>query len=667
MSKYLAVPIVASVAGVTPRALEIACSRIIRGKSQTWRGANLVVRQVAGRGGRSGLHFEVHADSLPPNIKQLLKCEFSIVEAPSNGLPQHRSAERDWWSLTLSPALAQPPHSRARGDAIDAILARPLTDWNGQPYHVSRRTVERKISAVEKQGVRGLAGRVRADKGIVRVAISKPWDRATKDLPLIERERIAVELKNYVRGLLKDGAQYAVVSQLVAGKLNELTVNAIGEAALDLPAETFNVPRRFIAQERKFKKVAIFNKDRKAYEDAKPRIMRTRQGLEPMSIVVGDVHHVDIVMRRPDGSEAWPKAIAWLDLATNRIWFDIVLLGPGEGIRNADVIASFIAMVSAWGLPRALYLDNGSEYRWSDFIDDALKLVGHIDYDANERDSQIVRAKPYNAPAKAIEGIFGILEQRYFRTLQGWAGGDRTNKKTANVGKPPEPYPGTIDDLRNDIGAFLTLYHNNPQRGSLKKRSPRQVFDAALDAGWERVGIDGRELHAVFATDDTRIPHQGYISFGGDKWTCPELHAFLGDKIIVRIPKFAHPTVIPLLEPSTRKIVGFAERAIRYGILDPAGARAAAAMDKTQRQSIRALDRSAPDVSTNAEVTRFAATIPEARSAPIVATLGISDEAADIARGMAEPEDARADRRKKALRTERQKRLAAYSTGETSL
>ncbi len=207
---------------------------------------------------------------------------------------------------------------------------------------------------------------------------------------------------------------------LAAERLRELSV-AASDAARALPQETFSIPRRFIDREQQYRKVAIFDRNRKAHEDAKPRIIRSRTGLEPQQIIVGDVHHLDIVMRRPDGSEAWPKAVAWLDLATNRIWLDLVLLDKGEGIRNADVIKSFIRMVSAWGMPQSLYLDNGSEYRWPEFVNDALKLVADIKYDVDPRRSQIVRAKPYNASAKAIESIFGLLEQRYFRTLPGWA------------------------------------------------------------------------------------------------------------------------------------------------------------------------------------------------------------------------------------------------------
>jgi hypothetical protein len=598
-------------------------------------------------------------DSLSLNDREQLKA-VQAAENPAFKFRDNRAIERDWWWSLLALALAHPKGSRERRAAIDAIRARPLTDWDGQPYRPSRRTIERKLAAYESHGVAGLAGKVRSDKGTSRVVISDRWDAAVS-LDHVERHRIAVELRSYIRGLYKADTAFAVLAQLAAGKLNELTVAACGEPALDLPPETFHIPRRIIAGERRFRNVAIFNKDRKAFEDAKPRILRTREGLEPMALVVGDVHHLDIVMRRPDGTEAWPKAIAWLDLATNRVWLDLVLLGKGEGIRNADVIASFIRMVAAWGLPQALYLDNGSEYRWSDFIDDALKLVARVDGGGDDRCSQIVRAKPYNAPAKAIEGLFGILEQRYFRTLPGWAGGDRTNKKTANVGKPPEPFPGTIDDLRVAIGSCLTLYEMSPQRGTLKGRSPRQVYEAALAAGWQRVAVDQRQLHTVFATDEIRTPRQGYINFGGDKWTCPELQAFLGNRIIVRVPKFHQPEVLPLLDPAARQIIGFATPATRYGVLDPAGARAAATMDKRRRTAVRELDQMAPDVDTNAEVARLAATVAALPPAPVVATIGISGEAAEIARGLAEPEIAREHRRVKERERHMQRRLAAYA------
>ena len=648
--------------GRSESALEKGCRRISAGRAATYRDCALIVRRARGRGGSAGFHYEVLIESLPLGIQQALKAQ-PTAEQLAFAFRHDGEAKRDWMSRLLAPAAACPKGSGARSAAIDAILNRRITDWTGAPFITSRRNIQRKLAACERDGAGALAPRMRADKGIKRVAIAKAWDRRMRaaGTGALAIQEIAVELQSYIRGLYKKNTSPKIIGTLAAARLRELTVLAEVGGAGSWPGAAFAVPRRFIEAESAHRNVAIFKKDRKAFEDAKPRILRTRDGLVPMQIVVGDVHHLDICMRRPDGSITWPKAIAWLDLATNRVWLTIVLLAPGEGIRNADVIASFIEMCTAWGMPQTLYLDNGSEYRWSDFINDALKLIARVEC-GDDRDSRIVRAKPYNAPAKVIEGIFGVLEYTYFRTLPGWAGGDRTNKKTEKVGRPTEPFPGGIDELRAAIASHLTLYEISPQRGALKGRSPRQAYEAAIAAGWQRIAIDPRELYVAFATDELRIPRQGYISFAGDKWTCPELQSYLGERIIVRAPKFDSPAVLPLLDAKTRDVNGFAQRARRFDMLDPAGAREAATMDRRRRAAIRELDRAAPDIDPNAEIARLTGNVPPAIEAPIAGTIGISPEAAEIARGLAEPPAEREARRKQASATRNRKATEIYGS-----
>ena len=100
---------------------------------------------------------------------------------------------------------------------------------------------------------------------------------------------------------------------------------------------------------------------------------------------------------------ATPKGIAWLDAGTRRVRIDLVLCEPGTAIRNADLIDSFIAMTQDphWGMPAKLYLDNGSEYRFAEFLPDALKLAG-LDCEGFDRGKPLIRATAYNAAAKGI-------------------------------------------------------------------------------------------------------------------------------------------------------------------------------------------------------------------------------------------------------------------------
>lgn len=127
--------------------------------------------------------------------------------------------------------------------------------------------------------------------------------------------------------------------------------------------------RRKVEGERDYQLIAVKEKDNAVFQDKyMPSIRRDYSDLAPRQIVVGDVHPVDIMMRRPDGTAVYPKAIAWYDVATNGIHMTFVLLEPGEGIRREHVAMSFQAMVDEWGLPEMLYLDNGSEYSWDAMI-----------------------------------------------------------------------------------------------------------------------------------------------------------------------------------------------------------------------------------------------------------------------------------------------------------
>lgn len=131
----------------------------------------------------------------------------------------------------------------------------------------------------------------------------------------------------------------------------------------------------------------------------------------------------------------FPKAISWLDPATNEIHMTFVMCEKGEGIRHEHVAQSFEAMVDEWGLPKLLYLDNGSEYKWQEMIAGFTmlsKLAGsmsvfdlgadnEVSARVNDCREAVVRSLAYNAKGKPkIEGAFGNIEQVFFATIQGW-------------------------------------------------------------------------------------------------------------------------------------------------------------------------------------------------------------------------------------------------------
>lgn len=74
----------------------------------------------------------------------------------------------------------------------------------------------------------------------------------------------------------------------------------------------------------------------------------------------------------------------------------------------------------------------------------------------------VIRAQPYNAAAKPIEGQFSVIEKGPFAMVPGWIAGDRMAKKTHNVGKDPLPFPETEEDFANAVRVALDYGHTHP-------------------------------------------------------------------------------------------------------------------------------------------------------------------------------------------------------------
>jgi len=563
---------------------------------------------------------------------------------------------RTWLANLIAPALAHAPRSRGRAAAVRAITATAHLKPDGRQARFSERQIYRALKAFDQGGMVGLQKCGRADRGQHRVMISRIWD-ASVPFDAATRDRIASRLTDHVRGLWRSGAVLSMVIRMGSEGLMKATREAGFDPGPRKLRSVCELPRRFVEPHKHLRKVHRYEWDRKAHEDAKPRIRRTLEGLDPMEVLVGDVHHLDIYLRREDGSLATPKMIAWFDFGTMRIFATYVLCPIGESVRNEHVIASFIAMTQhpQWGVPRHLYLDNGSEYHFAPFIDDALKLIAE---DGLRRVSQIIRAKAYNAPAKAIEGVFGVLERNYFSQIKpGWIGGDRMKSKTANVGRAPAPFPGNMGDLELVLRAYLTVYETQRQGGDLKGRSPRETLATAVAAGWQRTDVDPFALRIAFSAEESRVVRQGSIEVKGQRWTCPELQMYLGDRVSVLIPKYEDWSSLPLKDEQGRWL-GNAVPDLAYHPLDQEGAREAERRSRRHEKAVRAAGRAVPRRDLVGEAIASAALAPPAPVAPSAGIITLNRDAAAIGRAIAEKPAQRRAREQAAIEAEQTDALA---------
>lgn len=530
-----------------------------------WRGADLLVREIeVGRGGAGGKAPQVHVDSLPADLREAWYLERGIVlhekpdaETGKTVLVPEQAHQNDarfeadlalarWRQEVIRPVLAHEKGSPERAAMIDEITSEPRLFPNGKRKKVTRQTVYNWLRDFEAEGLNGLIRKRRTDTGSKRQKVTRAWDAFfAAHIDATTHDTVSEELTKYIRSLWAAGERgWRSISEKSTTRLIELSrdLRVVAFDGLDLgrcgdtnaTGTQFgicNVNRRQVEHHREYALLAIKDKDNATFQDSyMPSIRRDYSALLPRQIVVGDVHPVDIMMRRPDGTVVYPKAIAWYDVATNEIHMTFVLLEPKEGIRREHVAQSFEAMVEEWGLPEMLYLDNGSEYSWDEMIGGFTQLskltqggikVYDLDGDPNvakrvaSSREAVVRSMPYNAKGKpGIEGAFGNIEQVFFATIPGWTAGDRMNKKTHAKGKDPVAFEGDASAFLETAGMALEWYHKRPQHGRLNGMSPNEALRTFIDQGWGKTALSRPEVLALaFAEEVERMPDRGRVSY----------------------------------------------------------------------------------------------------------------------------------------------------------
>ena len=334
--EWLSAPAFAEIAKVTPRSARR--NLLLAFDGRPWRSTALAVRRVRGRG-RGGWAYEVRADSLPEELRDAAlaarlpepAATAPAATAPATPAPSVPKAVAAidtpspvarWRYEVIEPCLQSPRGSKERARAIEDA-ARVVRDHpGGWRRRVGKNTLRRWIDAYEREGVAGLRRKAPANRGQGRVAVGRDWDAAVP-FDAEARARIADAVARDVRSLWAANTSWGwrQIARAAGDRLARETVAAGFDPGPRRLRDICRLSRHFVERGRCYRAKAIHDQDRKQYTDrSMPRISRSREGRKPMEIVVGDVHHLDILLRRDDGSTYTPKLIAWLDWATNRVF-----------------------------------------------------------------------------------------------------------------------------------------------------------------------------------------------------------------------------------------------------------------------------------------------------------------------------------------------------------
>lgn len=687
-------------AGVTGQAVRKVLS------NRFWRGCDLLVREVQTGRGQGGRSLQVHVDSLPADLRAAWYLARGIrlhervdpetsktVLVPEQAYTNDARFEGDlavarWRHEVIRPVVALPKQSAERAALITELAGVQRLFPNGKRKAVTPQTLYNWVAAFEAEGLNGLIRKRRSDTGVRHTGITRAWDGFfAPHVAADARQAVADEITRYVRSLWGAGERgWRAISEKSTTRLIELsrelrvgdfTALPVGRCGDTGAARTqfgvCHINRRKIETERGYRIIAVKDKDNAVFQDKfMPSIRRDYSDLLPRQVVVGDVHPVDIMMRRPDGTVVYPKAIAWYDVATNEMHMTFVLLEQKEGIRREHVAQSFQAMVEEWGLPQMLYLDNGSEYSWDAMIDGFTQLskltnggCKVFDLDGNRdvaaRVAQgreaILRSRPYNAKGKpGIEGAFGNLEQVFFATLPGWTAGDRMNKKTHAKGKDPVAFPGDAQAFLEKAGDALAWYHKRPQQGRLNGSSSNEALRGFISQGWGKTVLSRPEVLALaFAEVVERVPDRGRVSYtprrGETLYFYNDALLGISYRITLRVPAF-NPEFVFCFDGDALICQAFPERA--FGVLDGRGAEEVNRRGKAFRRQIAEKRRHVALLSLTDETARHIGHMPDAPEAPVAATVdaGMIDRLAQMTRDEQRQAQAEAEERRQRGRIE---------------
>lgn len=423
----------------------------------------------------------------------------------------------------------------------EIIETRPRTCERGaelrgasRKWGVPIRTIQRWVAAFEAAGgdVNALGPRGRHAQGPRRVWVSRLFDREylrshgdPAELPSLQ-----AEVDQLIRAAWASPAQRAGWKQ-VRREVVTAFARHLRSMNITVPEAAIALSQRRIREARYFRIVDVRAHDRKTYDDHLPRIRRSNELLLPMQQIVMDVKVVDCAVQRTDGTIAWPRMIAFMDTATQRVFRRFFLLRPSEGIRQEHVAAVFLEMVSdpLWGFPQQLYRDNGSEFFILDMIRAALDAL-------QEQEARtIINARPYSAASKPIESKFASLDRFVFSQMAGWTGGDRMRKKTAHLGKPPAPFPGTFDEFVREADERICVFESEPiASGPFAGKSPQQLLREHIGRGWRPLLLPIDRLDAAFCTRETRRVVRGCVKIRGAVYRHPDL--ITGQTMTVALP-----------------------------------------------------------------------------------------------------------------------------------
>lgn len=184
-------------------------------------------------------------------------------------------------------------------------------------------------------------------------------------------------------------------------------------------------------------------------------------------------------------------------------------------------------MLAEYGIPKAIYTDNGKDYL-SSGLESVLNVLG---IEQN-------KAKPYHGQSKAIERFFRTFEERFGKCFYSYIGSDGKKRpehlKKTNKELEKDPNIPSLAVYEERLANYIKEYNSTPHSGNgMNGRTPDEVYYSSFEKPVQMIS-DEAVLTMLFANScECKVSNSGVVILG-QKFESKELLDLLGKKVIVK-------------------------------------------------------------------------------------------------------------------------------------
>jgi hypothetical protein len=479
----------------------------------------------------------------------------------------------------------------------------------------------------------------RADAGKRRVHLSAAFDlfAVEKGIPPERLAELAERVRRLIRGGWTDAHGAATGWRSIRDNMGKVLRELLAEFGVAIPlpgrrALERLIPPNVVKAERHYRDAATHKHDAGRWHNRhRVPVDRDTRPLLPGQIVCMDAKFGDISIRCSDRLIPSIKIAACMDVATG--WMVAVLIDPNDrrSIRRSDTQLALALFCRDFAVPETIQRDNGGEYNMPELYAEIGDIVrGGLAGDRPPlRDNPDLKAIAYNPGSKPIESGFKRLQTKFLELIPGAHGGQWSYKRTERQGRPPTPFDGTYDELLAAFNAMMRLLNEDTpyEVGDRKGKTPREMLDAAIAAGWKASAqLCEEEIGFIFSLRDRRVVQPGgLINFEGYRLRHPSLASerWMRKTVEVRWPLVGHePTAAPavhVVDPKAKRRICVAVQK-RVPFLGDEGIALRRELDREQRTHVATLARQADSYNVFQGAEARAEALPAAVPIPTHAT-----------------------------------------------